>query len=82
MGNCLIWPDPTGEGMRRWTTDMITNVMESRGIPYSLSELREVAASHPMDIYHRALMQWAVREIEGLQQRIAVMKADRPADKR
>jgi len=30
MGNYLVWPDPTGEGMRRWTMTTISQVMKTR----------------------------------------------------
>ena len=35
-----------------------------RGIPYSMTEVKEVLENHTMDPHHRALMEWLVDEAE------------------
>jgi len=46
----------------------------NREIPFTVSELRQVAALHTMDLYHRNLMVWAARTMDAL---TAALKAQR-----
>lgn len=45
-------------------------VAQRRAIPFSLKELELVAKEHPMDLYHKELMQWAAEEIKTLRAQV------------
>lgn len=46
-------------------------------VPYSITELEIVAKQHNMNIYHKELMEWAIKRIKELESEVDLLNCER-----